>query len=102
MSTPQIVVQSLIPHQEQALDVLRAYGVQQAYLFGSAARGELTESSDIDLLITMPTGRGLSAFRRVALKLELERVIGRPVDVLDHLNPVFEPYIRADMVELPL
>ena len=108
MSIPQLSLQrlsprqSLIPHQEQALQVLRAYGVEQVQLFGSAARGEMTDESDIDLLITMPAGQSLSAFRRVGLKLELERVIGRPVDVLDHINPVFEPYIRPDLVSLPL
>lgn len=37
-----------LPHEAEVLQILRDAGVRRARLFGSAARGELTETSDLD------------------------------------------------------
>ena len=47
------------------------YGAQRVILFGSAARGEATEHSDIDLLVISPTGEKF--YERVASVLRTVR-----------------------------
>ena len=47
-------------------------------MFGSVARGEERPDSDVDLLVTLEPGRTLLDLAR----LELEALLGRPVDVV--------------------
>ncbi len=63
-----------------AWDELSALGVEHLDVFGSQARGDATETSDVDVLVHMrgqPTLRAL-----VAIRDRLEELLGRPVDVL--------------------
>ena len=50
---------------EQLRDILtpiaEKYGLEKLSVFGSIARGEATESSDVDLLVDIPAGWGLFA-----------------------------------------
>lgn len=46
-------IAQLLPQIKQ---ILRQYGVEQAYLFGSAARGTMNENSDVDFIIRFPAG----------------------------------------------
>jgi len=63
-----------------ARGVLIQYPVKRAALFGSAARGETTESSDVDMLVEfLPNTRGLDFF---GLRLDLEEALGCSVDLL--------------------
>jgi len=55
------------------------YGVSAVSLFGSLARGEPDEESDIDLLVEFSRPIGLLQF--VELKRTLEEVLGRTVDL---------------------
>src|SRR3990170_766034 len=62
-------------------EVCRRYGVARLEIMGSFARGDQTPESDLDLLVTFePDAKVGLAF--VALKLELEALIGKPVDLL--------------------
>lgn len=54
-------------------------GASNIRVFGSVARGEQDQASDADLLIDFETGRSL--FDLSALVLELEDLLGCPVDV---------------------
>lgn len=60
--------------------ILQNYGVSRAYLFGSYARGEATEWSDIDLRID--GGQIKSMFGLGALYDELTRALDKPVDLV--------------------
>ena len=86
--------------REEILRLAHQHGVQQVSLFGSAARGELTESSDIDLLVKMEEGRTL--FDLIAFKLGAEALLGREVDVVsrDGVSPYLAEYIFGE--EIPL
>ncbi len=59
--------------------VERHHGLTFA-VFGSAARGDDDEASDIDLLVRFAPGSSL--FDLLHLSDELERILGRPVDVI--------------------
>lgn len=60
--------------------ILRSYGVSKAYLFGSYARGEADENSDIDLRID--GGKVKSMFGLGALYEELSQALKKPVDLV--------------------
>ncbi|RUM33051.1 MAG: hypothetical protein DSY33_05635 [Archaeoglobus sp.] len=64
------------------MPILRKYGVRKASIFSSAVRGEMKESSDIDILVEIEKDISLLDF--VALKLELEETLGRKVDLVEY------------------
>ena len=64
----------------QILPILRRYGVVYTAVFGSAARGEQTEDSDLDLL--MKYKKGTTLLDASGLQLELEKKLGRSVDLV--------------------
>jgi predicted nucleotidyltransferase len=66
------------------------YGVVRLRLFGSTARGQATEESDVDLLIALEAGRGFRDLMDFCE--EAEQALGRRVDVV--LEDGLSPYIR--------
>lgn len=87
---------------KKIVPILNSYRVTYAAIFGSFARGEEREDSDLDLLVTLERPIGVFALAR--LKRELEEVLGKSVDLVttNALNPRVSPYIRADLKELAL
>jgi hypothetical protein len=73
--------------------ILLRNGIVKAALFGSIARGESTNESDVDLLVKFPEGKSLLDL--IGLKLELEDILGRDVDVLtyDSVHPLLRETI---------
>lgn len=67
--------------------------VRFALLFGSAARGDDTEESDVDLLVEM---RDSSFMRAVDLALKLEPLLGKAVQVLTFEDAESNPLLLAD------
>ena len=70
----------LIQKREEILHVAAKHGARNVRLFGSVARREADEESDIDFLVEMEPGRSLLG--HAALWLELQGVLGRKVDVV--------------------
>lgn len=60
--------------------IAKKYGVKRIYLFGSYARGDTTEHSDIDLRVDKGTLRGM--FALCELYTELEEALHMKVDML--------------------
>jgi predicted nucleotidyltransferase len=71
-------------------------GARDVRLFGSVARGEEHETSDIDLLVTLEPGRTLLDIAR--LEIRLEDLLGRRVDVVTE-NSLREPVRSAALRE---
>ncbi|GAB2623251.1 nucleotidyltransferase family protein [Pseudactinotalea suaedae] len=61
-------------------EVLRRHGVSNARIFGSVARGDDREGSDLDLLVDLDTGTSLVDL--VGIQLELEDLLGISVDLI--------------------
>lgn len=74
------LLSTLKQRRAEILAVAARHGAQNVRIFGSVARGEADERSDIDLLVDMEQGRTL--FDMGGLKVDLEALIGRPVDVV--------------------
>ena len=72
--------------------------VQRAWVFGSFARGEETSNSDLDLLVDYEIGEKLSLLDVVRFKLDLEKQIGREVDLIENgfLKPFAAPSAERD------
>lgn len=65
--------------KEKIKPIAEKYGIETVWLFGSYARGEADENSDVDLLINYKSGLGLKFVGFVA---DLEDALGVHVDVL--------------------
>lgn len=94
MSNPIDVPTLLAKHRPE----LREHGVTGLWLFGSAARGELTAESDIDLLVEFASPVSLFEFAR--LRRHLEEWLGRPVDLVtrEALKPRLRERILREAV----
>ncbi len=84
-------------------DILRTatkYGAYNVRVFGSVARGEADEKSDIDLLVDMEPGRSL--FDLGGLLTELEDLLGCNVDVVpeDSLRTRIKERVLKEAVAL--
>jgi uncharacterized protein len=66
--------------REEILAIARKHGASNVRVFGSIARGEADEESDIDLLVDLDAERSL--FDLGALVIELNESIGHQVDVV--------------------
>ena len=77
----------------------KQYGAERIYLFGSYARGDMTDTSDIDLRIDKGSIRG---FQLCGLLLDLEDSFGIPVDMVptSSLDQRFLDTIQKDEVLL--
>jgi uncharacterized protein len=61
---------------------IRGYGATALYLFGSAARDELTADSDVDVFIDYAPGGDFSLIEQAGLQIYLQRLFARNVDLL--------------------
>ena len=69
--------------KEKRQDILRLcakHGARNVRIFGSAARGEADEKSDVDFLVDMEPGRSL--FDMGGLLMDLQELLGCEVDVV--------------------
>jgi hypothetical protein len=67
-------------HRQQVLDLAAQYRAGNVRLFGSVLRGEVAPGSDIDLLVDPLPGATL--FDLGGLQVELQELLGVPVDLL--------------------
>jgi predicted nucleotidyltransferase len=80
---------------------LRRLGVEHLYLFGSTARGEAREDSDVDLFFDHPEGsHGL--YQLMDVKNAAARILGRKTDIMTRrsLHPVLRERIEASAVQV--
>lgn len=66
--------------REEILKICARYGAHNVRVFGSVARGETDEQSDIDLIVDFEPGRSL--LDHAGLWLELQELLGVKVDVV--------------------
>ena len=86
--------------KQKAIPILKASGVTRSSLFGSYARGDQREDSDIDMLVETPKGMGL--FNFVGLQQELEDALGKKVDLGTYrsVSKYIKEYVEKDLVPI--
>ncbi len=79
-------------------DVLIAHGVRRIGIFGSFARGEAREGSDIDLIVEFAEGKK-NYDNFIDLCFFLEDLLGRKVDLLtpESISPFIRTHIEKDV-----
>ena len=73
-----------------------AYGITKIGIFGSVARNEQTEDSDVDVCMEM---KKPDLFTMVHIKEELQELFGKPVDIVrlrNNMNPMLLKQIKRD------
>ena len=86
--------------RDEILRVAAEHGAHNVRVFGSIVRGEAGERSDLDLLVKLEDGRSL--LDHVALKQDLEDLLGGEVDVVTEggLHRLLRERILAEAVAL--
>ena len=76
--------------------VAERHGFTDVRVFGSMARGDADERSDLDLLVTLPAGK--TGLALGALLMDVQEVLGRRVHVLTErsLHPAFRDRVLRD------
>ena len=80
---------------------LKKLGVEHLYLFGSTAREEAREDSDIDLFFDHPEG-SLGLYELMDVKDNAARILGRKADIMTRrsLHPVLRERIEASALQV--
>jgi predicted nucleotidyltransferase len=76
------------------VEICRQNDVTMVGVFGSAARGEATPTSDIDLLVRFAKPKSLLTL--VALERQLTAALGKPVDLVT--EGALHPYLRDNVL----
>lgn len=86
--------------RKAAIDAAEKRRAHNVRVFGSVARGEDTETSDIDLLVDLEEGVGLLDL--IGLERELSELLGLEVDVVpaDTLKPRIRARVLAEAIPL--
>jgi predicted nucleotidyltransferase len=86
--------------RRQAQDI-QALGATSLYLFGSAARGEARDDSDVDLFVDYDPEH-FSFVELIRLRERLSSILGRPADLTtrEGLHPMLRPQIEAEAVKV--
>ena len=86
--------------RDEIIEVARARGASRVRVFGSVARGDATEASDIDFLVDLEPDRNLLDLG--GLLMDLQDLLQRDVDVVTErgLRPRVAQRVLADAVEL--
>ena len=94
MYTLDAIIERLRQHKPE---LQKKYPVSRLGVFGSYARGEATENSDIDIAVEITDAMGL---KFVAMADEIENLFGIKTDVvpLRSIKPWYLPYVEKDIV----
>jgi len=92
---------SLVTHSEQVRAVLARAGLQNPRVFGSVARGQDIETSDLDLLVEV--ANGTTFFDLARIEDELSSILGCRVELLTagSLAPDVAKRAAVDVMPLP-
>ncbi|MDX1941304.1 MAG: nucleotidyltransferase family protein [Saprospiraceae bacterium] len=85
----------IIEIQRTILSILQKHHITKAGIFGSFAKAETTEASDVDILVELGTKMTLLDF--VGIKLELEDALQREVDLVEYQS--IKPALREQILK---
>lgn len=92
--------QDILDRHDEIIAVAKRYGASDVRIFGSIARGDATESSDVDFVVRFEPGRSL--FDQGGLLIELRELLGVKVDVVSEgaLSGRFGEIVRREAVPI--
>jgi len=84
------ILKILAQHHDE---LAKQYGVTKLGIFGSVARGEASDASDVDVIIEMEKP---DLFFMVHIKHDLEKLLHCPVDIV-HYRPRMNSYLKEQI-----
>jgi predicted nucleotidyltransferase len=92
---------ALETHREQVSRILARLGMSNVHVFGSVARGQDTEASDLDLIVDVQPATSL--YDLAQAEIELEALLGCKVEVMTKgfLAPDVLARAEPDLIRLP-
>ena len=81
-------------HRAALRNLVARHGLRNVRVFGSMARGDADDSSDVDLLVDVPPG--VSGFALGALLMDARDMLGRHVDVAT--EAALHPMLREQVL----
>ena len=94
------IIDTLHEKRDDVIAVARQHGVASIKVFGSVARREETAQSDVDFLVR--TGADVSAWFPAGLILDLEALLGRPIDIVTEqgLNSLLREQVMSEAIPI--
>lgn len=68
---------------DKMAEYFKTQPVKKAWLFGSFARGEETQESDVDVIVEFDRTQPIGLFRYAQMHLDMEDLLGRKVDLVE-------------------
>ena len=95
-----ITKDDIFKRRDEIIAVAKRYGAEDVRIFGSVARGDATDVSDIDFLVRFEPGRSL--FDQGGLLMDLRAMLGVKVDVVSEgaLEGRFGQIVRSEAAPL--
>ena len=93
-------LRELRERRESILRLAHHHGARDVRIFGSVAREDAEQGSDIDFLVTMEPGRSL--FDLGGLLMDLSDLLGGPVDVVTESSLSARVRARVLLESVPL
>ena len=86
--------------KQKIVPILEHHKIKKASLFGSCVKGKMRQDSDIDILVEIRKDISLLDF--VGIKLELEEVLERKVDLVEYnaIKPLLREKILKEHVRV--
>ena len=86
--------------KQKNAELTKRFGVKSLLLFGSVARNEATNTSDVDLLVEF--SRPVGYFGLFALQDYLEKLLGCPVDIgtPNSLKPSIREHVMGEAIHV--
>lgn len=81
--------------REEIINIAKKNGAKNVRVFGSMSRGEGSAQSDLDIIVEMQSGSSLLDI--IAIKQDIEDLLGRKVDVVTEAS--ISPYIRDEVLK---
>ena len=81
--------------KEKIISILLKHGIKRILVFGSYARNEATQKSDLDLIVEFPDGTSL--LDHVGIEIELSEALNMKIDLLSRNG--ISPYIKDQVLK---
>ena len=86
--------------KKKIIPILQHFEIKKAGIFGSFVRGEMTNESDIDILVEID--KDISLLEFIGIKLEIESVLGNKIDLVEYnsIKPILKNRIQKEQVRI--
>ena len=79
----KMINSDFLPHMPTVIQILKDHNVKSAYLFGSVLTDRFNKDSDVDILVDLDKTQKIGLFRYVEMKLALQELLKREVDLVE-------------------